>query len=41
MDISKLPNGLKEGFTHDGLFHADDVFATALLKILSPEIICK
>lgn len=38
MDISKLPNGLKEGFTHGGLFHADDVFATALLKILSPEI---
>jgi uncharacterized UPF0160 family protein len=27
-----------EGFTHGGVFHADDVFATALLKILWPEI---
>ena len=24
------------GFTHAGLFHADDVFATALLKLLNP-----
>ena len=29
---------LKEGFTHGGVFHADDVFATALLKILNPNI---
>ncbi len=28
----------KEGFTHGGKFHADDVFATALLKILFPKI---
>lgn len=28
----------KEGFTHGGMFHADDVFATALLKILWPDI---
>jgi uncharacterized UPF0160 family protein len=27
-----------EGFTHGGVFHADDVFATALLRILSPKI---
>ncbi len=27
-----------EGFTHGGIFHADDVFATALLRILDPEI---
>lgn len=27
---------LTEGFTHGGVFHADDVFATALLKILNP-----
>lgn len=26
------------GFTHGGKFHADDVFATALLQILNPEI---
>ncbi|MDE7432717.1 MAG: MYG1 family protein [Lachnospiraceae bacterium] len=29
---------LTEGFTHGGVFHADDVFATALLKILNPNI---
>jgi uncharacterized UPF0160 family protein len=28
----------KEGFTHGGVFHADDVFATALLRILNPAI---
>ena len=26
------------GFTHAGTFHADDVFATALLQILRPDI---
>lgn len=26
------------GMTHTGVFHADDVFSTALLRILSPEI---
>lgn len=26
-------------FTHDGVFHADDVFAAALLKIVYPQII--
>lgn len=26
------------GFTHSGTFHADDVFATALLKIINPNI---
>lgn len=29
---------LKQGFTHAGVFHADDVFSTALLQILNPEI---
>lgn len=29
---------INEGFTHGGVFHADDVFATALLKILNPGI---
>lgn len=29
---------LEEGFTHGGIFHADDVFSTALLKILNPDI---
>ena len=28
-----IPN---KGFTHAGVFHADDVFATALLKIINP-----
>jgi uncharacterized UPF0160 family protein len=27
------------GFTHGGVFHADDVFSTALLKILNPNIV--
>lgn len=29
---------INEGFTHGGIFHADDVFATALLIILNPGI---
>lgn len=29
----------KKAFTHGGLFHADDVFATALLMIINPDII--
>lgn len=33
-----LAENLTEGFTHGGVFHADDVFATALLKILNPRI---
>lgn len=28
----------REALTHGGVFHADDVFATALLKIVKPEI---
>ena len=35
---NKFKEFFKEGFTHGGLFHADDVFATALLKILNPDI---
>ncbi len=38
MEMTKLPDELKKGFTHGGFFHADDVFATALLKILNPGI---
>lgn len=33
-NVSKIKNA----FTHGGIFHADDVFATALLKILNPNI---
>lgn len=29
---------LSQGFTHGGVFHADDVFSTALLKLLNPNI---
>ena len=31
-------NKVKTGYTHGGTFHADDVFATALLQIINPEI---
>ena len=30
---------VQKGFTHAGVFHADDVFATALLKIVYPDIV--
>ena len=30
--------GHQYGFTHDGMFHADDVFATALLTMVFPGI---
>lgn len=33
-----LKNDLQQGFTHGGVFHADDVFSTALLKIINPNI---
>ena len=29
---------IEQGFTHGGQFHADDVFSTALLRILNPDI---
>lgn len=29
---------IEKGFTHGGKFHADDVFSTALLKIINPNI---
>lgn len=29
---------IKSGFTHGGKFHADDVFSSALLKLLNPNI---
>lgn len=35
---NNLKMELKQGFTHGGVFHADDVFSTALLKILNPDI---
>lgn len=34
-DGNNLP---QKGFTHGGKFHSDDVFATAFLRILNPEI---
>lgn len=33
-----VKNIIKKGFTHGGIFHADDVFATALLLLLNPKI---
>src|SRR5574344_246806 len=35
--MREKPN-IKIGVTHHGTFHADDVFSTALLKILYPDI---
>jgi len=31
--------GINKGFTHGGGFHADDVFSSALLRILNPDIV--
>ncbi|MBO7451229.1 MAG: MYG1 family protein [Clostridiales bacterium] len=30
---------ITKGYTHSGIFHADDVFSSALLKILYPDIV--
>lgn len=39
MDFSNNPAGLPAlGFTHGGRFHADDVFSSALLRILRPDM---
>lgn len=37
MDLEDLKN-CKCGFTHSGIFHADDVFATAFIKMINPNI---
>ena len=37
MDLEELKN-CKYGFTHSGIFHADDVFATAFIKMINPNI---
>lgn len=34
----RLSEELNTGFTHGGVFHADDVFATALLMLINPDI---
>lgn len=34
----ELSEELKTGLTHGGAFHADDVFATALLMLINPDI---
>lgn len=39
MKLEGNPAGIPElGFTHGGRFHADDVFSTALLQLLRPDI---
>lgn len=38
MNLEELKK-CKYGFTHNGTFHADDVFATAFIKMLNPNII--
>lgn len=37
MDLKTLRN-CKYGLTHSGIFHADDVFATAFIKLINPNI---
>lgn len=36
--MSNVNFNFTEGFTHGGVFHADDVFSAALLRILNPNI---
>lgn len=38
IENDKIKADLQQGFTHGGVFHADDVFSTALLKLLNPDI---
>lgn len=35
---SETLKGIKKAYTHGGVFHADDVFSTALLELMNPEI---
>lgn len=37
MNLEELKK-CKYGLTHNGTFHADDVFSTAFVKILNPNI---
>lgn len=39
LDEETAPAPFKKGFTHGGVFHADDVFSSALLRILNPSIV--
>ena len=36
---TSIPKTIKTGYTHNGLFHADDVFTAALLKLMLPDIV--
>lgn len=36
--MEKKRINIERGFTHGGGFHADDVFSSALLRILNPQI---
>lgn len=38
MNILNDKTGFDQGFTHGGVFHADDVFSTAFLQLLNPDI---
>lgn len=38
MHSSDHTDFFSRGFTHGGVFHADDIFSTAFLRILNPEI---
>lgn len=37
MNLSELRK-CKYGLTHSGIFHADDVFATAFIELINPDI---
>lgn len=38
MNTSDQKDFFSHGFTHGGIFHADDIFSTAFLRILNPDI---
>ena len=41
MKLIEQIRNLKVAYTHGGIFHADDVFSSALLKYINPEIVIK
>lgn len=38
MELINYVNRIKKAYTHDGIFHGDDVFAAALLKLVNSDL---